>query len=64
MISPTEIEVPVFREIEINSEIPLRNRHLLIFEGSTRPPGQKLDKRTGTVGAPNFVILIQVEAAP
>ncbi len=64
MISSPEIGVPVFREIKLNSKITFRNRHFLIIEGITRPLGQKQDKTTGPVVAPNFVILIQVEAAP
>ena len=56
--------LPVFRDFKLKSEITLRNRQFLLIEGSTNPPGRKLDKSTGPVVKPNFVILIQIEAAP
>ena len=64
MISSPEIGVPVFREIKLNSTITRLNRHFLIIQGTARPLGQKQAKSTGPVVVLNFVILIQVAAAP
>ena len=56
--------VPVFQRIDLSSDITLRNGHFLLIEGSSGPAGsQQLDKSADPVTPPNFVALIQVNAA-